>query len=88
MIQLKWIKEVQVQYLKLTELDVAPNDLHDWAGEIECLAGSILDISLWLENSRGNGALGESEIWLINNGIRQYNESLEKLKKIEENIDF
>lgn len=84
----KWIKEVQVQYLKLTELDVAPNDLHDWAGEIECLAGSILDISLWLENSRGNGALGESEIWLINNGIRQYNESLEKLKKIEENIDF
>ncbi|MBQ3164920.1 MAG: hypothetical protein IJC02_10385 [Lachnospiraceae bacterium] len=69
-------------------MDVAPTDLRDWSVEIESLAGRILDISLLLENDRGNGVVGERELWLINHAIGHYNESLEKLKKIEENIIF
>ena len=84
----EWIKEVKIQYLKLTDLDVAPIDLHDWSAEIESLAGKILDMSLLLENDKGNGVIGERELWLINHAIDRYNESLEKLKKIEENIIF
>ena len=83
-----WIKEVQVQYLRLTDLDVAPTDLHDWSAEIESLAGRILDLSILLENDKYNGVIGERELWLINNAISHYNESLEKLKRIEENIVF
>lgn len=83
-----WIKEVQIKYLRLTDLDVAPTDLHDWSAEIESLAGRILDLSILLENDKGNGVIGEREMWLINNAIGRYNESLEKLKKIEENIVF
>ena len=83
-----WIKDVQIQYLRLTDMDVAPTDLRDWSVEIESLAGRILDMSLLLENDRGNGVVGERELWLINHAIGHYNESLEKLKKIEENIKF
>lgn len=83
-----WIKEVRIQFLKLTDGDIAPDDLHDWSGEIENLAGRILDISVLLENDRGNGIIGERELWLINNAIAHYNESLEKLKEIEKNIVF
>ena len=83
-----WIREVRIQYLKLTDLDVAPTDLHDWSAEIEHLAGKILDISLLLENEKENGMIGERELWLINYAIGCYNESLEKLKKIEETTDF
>lgn len=81
-----WIREVKIQYLRLTDLDVAPTDLHDWSAEIENLAGRILDMSILLENDRGNGVVGERELWLINHAIGCYNESLEKLKKIEESI--
>ena len=83
-----WIRKVQIRYLRLTDLDVAPIDLHDWSAEIENLAGKILDLSLLLENEKGNGVIGERELWLINHAIDCYNESLEKLKKIEENIIF
>ena len=53
----EWIREVKIQYLKLTDLDVAPIDLHDWSAEIESLAGRILDMSLLLENDKGNGVI-------------------------------
>ena len=84
----RWIKAVKIQYLKLTDLDIAPIDLHDWIAEIESLAGRILDMSLLLENDKGNGLIGERELWLINHAIDCYNESLEKLKKIEAHIIF
>lgn len=84
----EWIRKVQIQYLRLTDLDVAPTDLHDWSAEIENLAGRILDMSLLLENDKGNGVVGERELWLINHAIGCYHESLEKLKKIEEKITF
>lgn len=83
-----WIKEVETQYLRLTDLDVAPTDLHDWSAEIDNLAGRILDMSIWLENDRGNGMIGEREIWLIKDAIACYRKSLEKLKEIEEGIVF
>ena len=83
-----WIREVQIQYLRLTDFDVAPTDLHDWSAEIENLAGRILEMSLLLENDKGNGVVGERELWLINHAIGCYHESLEKLKKIEEKITF
>ena len=54
-----WIKDVQINFLRLTDLDVAPTDLHDWSAEIESLAGQILDLSILLENDRGNGVIGK-----------------------------
>ncbi len=83
-----WINEVKIQYLRLTDGDMPPIDLHDWIDEIENLAGRILDLSILLENDRGNGVIGERELWLINNAISHYNASLEKLKNIEENTVF
>lgn len=79
---------MNMTYTQLTDLDVAPIDLHDWSAEIESLAGRILDMSLLLENDKGNGVIGERELWLINHAIDCYNESLEKLKRIEGTIVF
>ena len=83
-----WIEQVRKKYLILSEGDIAPNDLHDWTEEIVSLAGWILDLSMILENERHDGVLGSREFWLIDNAIRHYHESLEKLKQIEQNIEF
>ncbi len=76
-----WIMEVRKRYLFLSELDSVPDDLYEWTNEIVNLAGWIVDISLLLE-----GSVGERELWLINNAVRQYNESLIRLKSLEEKI--
>lgn len=81
-----WICRVRKRFLKLSELDVPPNDLHDWCEAINSLAGWVVDLSLILENKQGGGVLGEREVWLINDAVRKYHESLEELAKIEKNI--
>lgn len=82
-----WIIRVRKRYLRLTDGDIAPDDLHDWSEEIVSLAGWILDLSLLLENRKDDGIIGEREMWLIKNAIKHYHESLEKLKELEVNID-
>lgn len=77
-----WINNVRQRYIKLSELDIAPDDLHDWSEEIFNLAGCILDVSILLECE----AVGEREQWLIGNAIRRYNESISKLYSIEKQL--
>ena len=76
-----WIIEVRKKYLFFSELDSVPDDLYEWTNEIANLAGWIVDLSLLLEDN-----VGERELWLINNAVRQYNESLIRLKSLEEKI--
>lgn len=75
----EWIQTVRRTYILLSDMDVAPDDLYAWSNEIYDLAGWVLDLSLLLE-----GRIGERELWLINNSVRLYHESLEKLKGLEE----
>ena len=83
-----WIREVNRRYIQLSDEDVAPDDLHDWAEAIIELAGQVSDMSLFLENSRDGGRIGEREQWLIKHSIKHYHESMEKLKRIEDDIEF
>ena len=62
-------------------MDAAPDDLLEWADEIMDLAGWVVDMSLMLD-----GDIGAREAWLINNAMRQYNESLIRLKNIEKDL--
>lgn len=48
------------------------------------LAGWILDLSLLLDTKKQGGVIGERELWLINNAIRLYYESLDRLSKMDE----
>lgn len=73
-----WIVAVQEKYILLSEADSSPEDLYEWTNEIMDLAGRILDISLLIKNS-----IGDRELWLIENLIRQYNISLLQLKDLE-----
>ena len=82
-----WIAVVREKYILLTETEIAPDDLHDWSEEILTLAGWILDMALLLDQKRQGGVIGERELWLINNAVRLYYESLEKLGKLEERIE-
>lgn len=75
----QWIQEVRRKFLKLTDIDAAPDDLYKWSEEIRNLAGYILDLSLLLEKE-----IGALEMWLIRKAIRDYYQSLEKLKQLEE----
>lgn len=77
----RWITDVRAKYLLLSDMDSAPDDLYEWANEIMNLGGWVVDISLMLE-----GNVGEREFWIINNSIRQYNESLIRLKNLEKKM--
>ena len=79
-----WIAAVRGKYLQLTEAEIAPDDLHDWSEEILTLAGWILDLSLLLDTKKQGEVIGERELWLINNAIRLYYESLDRLSKMDE----
>ena len=46
----------------------------------------ILDLSIYLEGDKQDGAITDREEWLIQNTIKKYNESLEKLKELETSI--
>ena len=78
-----WIAAVREKYILLTETEIAPDDLHDWSEEILTLAGWILDMALMLDQKGQDGVIGERELWLIHNAVRQYYESLEKLGKLD-----
>ncbi len=84
----EWIDKVQNRYIELSDEDIAPDDLHDWSEEIMNLAGWVADMSFLLENKRGGGAIGDREEWLIKDAIRHYHEAIEKLKAIEDDIDW
>lgn len=84
----EWIQKVKRKYIELSDEDVAPDDLHDWSEEIMNLAGCVLDMSIILENKNQNGKLGNREIWLIKNSISHYHDGMEKIKQIEDEIDF
>lgn len=67
----------------MSDMDVAPDDLHDWVEEIHQMSGYVLDLSILLEGNISSKKITEREEWLINNAKKQYYESLEKLNNIE-----
>lgn len=82
-----WIDEVREQYIRLSDGDVPPNDLHDWSEEITSLAGWVLDCALLLDNENGGGVITDRERWLIDNALQHYYESMEKIKKLEKVLE-
>ena len=83
-----WMDDVRRKYIRLSDGENAPDDLHEWADEIMSLAGWIQDMAVLLENKHRGGNIGERELWLINNAIRHYNESLEKIKIFERGVNL
>ena len=83
-----WISEVRRRYIKLSDEDVAPDDLHEWSEAIMDLAGWVTDMSVLLENERDGGVIGENEKWLIENAVTRYHESVDRLKKIEDEMEW
>ena len=79
-----WIARVKKTFLRLSEEDTAPSDLHDWSEEIMGLAGWVLDLALVLENKNSN--FTGSQRWLIQHAVREYQASLERLKELEKDI--
>ena len=74
--------------MELSDGDIPPDDFREWALKILDLAGWIVDLALLLENKKGNGVIGERELWLMQNAIEHYHESLEELKVIEQKVDW
>jgi len=67
-------------------MEVAPENIHDWGEEIMQLSGWILDLSIYLEGDRSDGTITAREEWMIQNTIKKYHASLEKLKELETSI--
>ncbi len=83
----EWIQAVQSRYIELSDEDVAPDDLHDWSEEIMNLAGWVCDLSILFEQSGDDGMDGKEE-WLIKNTIKRYHESMERLRILEDELDW
>lgn len=84
----EWSVKVRKKYIQLSDGDIAPDDLNAWTEEIMSLAGWVVDMALLIENERENGVIGEREKWLIKNAVNHYHESMEKIKILEENIEW
>ena len=80
----QWIKTVKREFVLLSDMETAPDDLHDWTEEILQMSGYVLDLSILLEGDNRTKKITEREEWLINHARKQYCESIEKLKKIED----
>ena len=78
-----WISRVKSLYIRLSDEEAAPDDLHDWVEAILDLAGWVVDLAVLFEGSRtGTAALRDNERWLIDHSIRRYFEAVEKLKNM------
>ena len=80
-----WIREVNRDYVRLSDEGHGPDDLADWSQGILELAGWVLDLAIYLEedpDEEGN----ERMMWLMRHAVRYYHEAMEQLKKIESSI--
>lgn len=77
-----WIERVKNLYIKLSDEDVAPNDLHDWSEAIYDLAGWVADLAILFEGECAR----KEERSLIDHTIRRYHEAVEKVRQAEANI--
>lgn len=82
----EWILKVREEFIRLSDMEVAPENIHDWGEEIMQLSGWILDLSIYLEGDRSDGTITAREEWMIQNTIKKYHASLEKLKELETSI--
>lgn len=83
-----WAAQVKKKYIELSEGDIAPDDLHDWAEAILNLAGWVVDMAVLIEKKEDGKYIGEREKWLIKHAVRQYHESMEKIKESEAEITW
>lgn len=83
-----WIGRVKSLYIKLSDEDIAPNDLHDWAEAIYDLAGWTADLAILFEGECGDERASslndhaEKNI-LIDYTIRRYHEAIERVRQTE-----
>ena len=83
-----WIGRVKSLYIKLSDEDIAPDDLHDWAEAIYDLAGWAADLAILFEGKCGDERAGtlndhaEKSI-LIDYTIRRYHEAIERVRQTE-----
>lgn len=82
----EWVIKVKHEFIQLSDMEVASEEIHDWVEEIMQLLGWRLDLSIYLEGDKQSGTITDREEWLIQNTIKKYHESLEKLKELEMNI--
>lgn len=82
----QYISEINKWYIKETDLDIPPNDLHDWSQiQIE-LAGSLHDCSLYYNIKSLDKWTTDNRKWLMSNSIKQYETNLEKYKKLDAEV--
>lgn len=82
----KWMIKVKHEFIQLSDMEVAPEEIHDWVEEIMQLSGWILDLSIYLDGDKQDGTITDREEWLIQNTVKKYHQSLEKLKELEKSI--
>ena len=66
----EWMIKVKQEFIQLSDMEVAPEEIHDWVEEIMQLSGWILDLSIYLEGDKQDGTITDREEWLIQNTIK------------------
>ncbi len=78
-----WIGKVRNAFIRLSDEDVPPDDLHDWAEEIVDLAGWVMNLAILLERAQSPEGLSTDDLWLVRHAVGRYYRSMEKLKTLE-----
>ena len=78
-----WHKRITKLYIQITDLPMEPDELHGRIDEIYSLAGAVQDFSLLYTQRNMKERKEENREWLLDRAVKRYNESLEKLKKLQ-----
>ena len=79
----RWFNEVRTEYLALSDYDMPPDELNEWSQRILNLAGCVLDMAIYFERRDQKNV---PDVEAIKMAIKQYYQSIEKIKTIEEDL--
>lgn len=82
----QYISAINKWYIKETDLDIPPNDLHDWSQAQMELAASLHDCSLYYNKKFLDKWTSDNRKLLMSNSIKQYETDLEKYKKLDTEV--
>lgn len=84
---IKSVKQLNIEitrlYLKQSELNVPPKELHNWFQANMQIASTIQDFTLYYDERYTKKWTEANKLYLVNSTIKRYTDELETLKKLE-----
>ena len=80
------IESINKDYFELSNMDIAPNELHDWCQCQMKIANDACDFTLYFNEKTMSEWNPKNRVWLMNNTISRFETDLEKYTELNKSI--